>query len=133
MADLLQEYEVAGGSMINVEVVDPIQSPELEDEANTKYGIRPVPFQIKDRYQSSLVNSYFDVLVQYGDEYEVLGFRDLIEVKAQDEANIDVVLNNPEYALTRTIKNGAFVVSGWGFNIRIHQQTCGIRGLHFRR
>lgn len=114
MADLLQEYEVAGGSMINVEVVDPIQSPELEDEANTKYGIRPVPFQIKDRYQSSLVNSYFDVLVQYGDEYEVLGFRDLIEVKAQDEANIDVVLNNPEYALTRTIKTVLSSFQGGG-------------------
>ena len=110
MADLLQEYAVAGGNRVRVEIVDPIKSPELEDEANTKYGIRPVPFQIKDRYQASLVNSYFDVLVQYGDEYEVLGFRELIEVKAQDESNIDVVLNNPEYALTRAIRT---VISGF--------------------
>lgn len=128
MADLLQEYDVAGGAMINVEVVDPIQSPELEDEANTKYGIRPVPFQIKDRYQSSLVNSYFDVLVQYGDEYEVLGFRDLIEVKAQDEANIDVVLNNPEYALTRTIKTVLSSFKGGGSTFEFINQPVEFVG-----
>ncbi|MDP6376221.1 MAG: Gldg family protein [Pseudomonadales bacterium] len=104
MKDLLTEFEVAGGGNVRVELIDPADAPELEDEANTKYGIRPVPFQVADRYQASLVNSYFDVLVAYGDEYEVLGFRDLIEVKVTGEADLDVQLRNPEYDLTRTIK-----------------------------
>lgn len=102
--DLLHEFEVAGRGKVRVEVVDPAKSPEAEDEANNKYGIRPVPFQVADRYQSSLVNSYFDVLVQYGDQFEVLGFRDLIEVKVAGESNLDVQLRNPEYDITRTIK-----------------------------
>ena len=94
--------------------MDPADDPEREDEANTKYGIRPVPFQIADRYQASLVNSYFDVLVQYGDEYEVLGFRDLIEVKVQGEADLDVQLKNPEYDITRGIKKVLYGFQGGG-------------------
>ena len=81
-----------------------MSDPALEDEANSKYGIRPVPFQVADRHQASLVNSYFDVLVSYGDQYEVLGFRDLIEAKVASETELDVRLRNPEYDLTRAIK-----------------------------
>lgn len=112
--NLLTEYEVAGDGRVRVELVDPADDPGQEDEANTKYGIRPVPFQIADRYQASLVNSYFDVLVQYGDEYEVLGFRDLIEVKVQGEADLDVQLKNPEYDITRGIKKVLYGFQGGG-------------------
>ncbi|WP_231758436.1 Gldg family protein [Microbulbifer elongatus] len=104
MRDLLREYEVAGNGRVRVEIIDPTQEPELEEEANRKYGIAPVPFQVADRYQASIVSSYFDVLVQYGDEYEVLGFRDLIEVNAERETDVDVQLRNPEYDLTRAVR-----------------------------
>ena len=104
MRDLISEYEIAGKGQIRVEFIDPISEPELEKEANQKYGISPVPFQIADRYQSSIVSSYFNILVQYGDEHEVLGFRELIEVKARSESDIDVQLRNPEHDLTRAIK-----------------------------
>lgn len=112
MRDLLDEYQVVGGDNVRVEVIDPAQNPELEEEANSKYGIRPVPFQVADRYQSSLVNSYFDVLVSYGDEYEVLSFRDLIEVKVTGEQDLDVRLGNPEYDITRTIKKVLYGFQG---------------------
>ena len=112
LTDLLTEYEVAGDGRVHVEFIDPATAPELEDEANTKYGIRPVPFQVADRYQAALVSSYFDVLVQYGDEYTVLGFRDLIEVKVRGEADLDVRLKNPEYDVTRAIKKVLFGFQG---------------------
>ena len=92
MQDLLREYEIAGNGAVRVEIVDPVQDPEQKSEANGKYGIRAVPFQVADRYQASVVNSYFDVLVEYGDEYEVLSFADLIEVKAGTETELDVRL-----------------------------------------
>ncbi|MDZ7670412.1 MAG: Gldg family protein [Gammaproteobacteria bacterium] len=114
MRDLLNEYAVVGGDNVRVEVIDPARNPELEEEANSKYGIRPVPFQVSDRYQSSLVNSYFDVLVSYGDEYEVLSFRDLIEVKVAGEQDLDVRLRNPEYDITRTIKKVLYGFQGGG-------------------
>ena len=114
LKNLLTEYGVAGGDMVRIELVDPAENPELEDEANTKYGIRAVPFQVADRYQASLVNSYFDVLVQYADEYEVLSFNDLIEVKVQGEADLDVRLKNPEYDITRSIKKVLYGFQGGG-------------------
>ncbi|MCY3860288.1 MAG: Gldg family protein [Gammaproteobacteria bacterium] len=104
LSDLLAEYEISGRNVVRVELVDPTTNPELEDEANSKYGIRPVPFQVRDRHEASLVNSYFNVLVMYGDDYEVLGFQDLIEVKAESEFDLDVQLKNPEYQITRSIK-----------------------------
>ncbi len=104
LRDLLAEYELSGGNVVRVEIIDPTENPELEDEANSKYGIRPVPFQVRDRHEASLVNSYFNVLVMYGDDYEVLSFQDLIEVKAESEFDLDVKLKNPEYQITRSIK-----------------------------
>lgn len=104
LRDLMKEYEIESKGKVRVEFVDPVSSPELEEEANQKYAIQPVPFQVADRYQAAVVNSYFNVLVQYGDEYQVLSFRDLIEVKSNGESEIDVKLRNPEHDLTRAIK-----------------------------
>ena len=128
MRDLLAEYEVAGGGNVRVRIIDPAEDPELEDEANTKYGIRPVPFQVADRYQSSLVNSYFDVLLSYGDEYEVLGFRDLIEIKVAGEADLEVQLRNPEYDITRSIKKVLYGFQGGSSVFANIQDPVAFRG-----
>jgi len=104
LQDLIREYEIAGKGRVRVEFIDPNNNPEMEEEANRRYGIAPVPFQVSDRYQSSIISSYFNVLVKYGDEHKVLGFRDLIEVKERGEIEIDVQLRNPEYDLTSAIK-----------------------------
>lgn len=104
LKDLLREYAVAAGGRARVEFLDPHRDRELEEEAASKYGVRPVPFQTASRYQAAVVNSYFDIVVAYGDQYETLGFRDLIEVKARGERDLDVVLKNPEYAVTRAIR-----------------------------
>jgi ABC-2 type transport system permease protein len=104
LRDLLEEYAIAGNNKVRVEFIDPADNPDLEQEAGQKYGIRPVPFQTASKYQASVTNSYFDILIRYGDQFETLGFRDLIEIKAQDEQDLDVELRNPEYDITRAIK-----------------------------
>jgi ABC-2 type transport system permease protein len=101
--DMLQEYALASRGRVQVEIIDPAQEPEREAEANQVYGIRPTPFQIAGRYESSIINSYFDILIQYGDQSATLGFGDLIEVK-QEGSGIDVQLRNLEYDLTSNIK-----------------------------
>ena len=108
LRDLLREYEVAGKGKVRVEIIDPADEPALEEEANQKYGIRAVPFQVADRYQAALVNSYFNVLVEYGDSHQVLGFGELIEVKAGATSNLEVQLRNPEFDLTRAIKQAMY-------------------------
>ena len=104
LEDLLKEYEIAGDGKLRLEIIDPAQWPELEEEANRQFDIRPVPFQVADRYQASIVSSYFNILVQYGDETEVLGFQDLVEVRAGSDGGTEVQLRNPEHDITRAIR-----------------------------
>jgi ABC-2 type transport system permease protein len=101
--DTLQEYEVASGGNVQLEIIDPAKDPEKEAEANQTYGIQPTPFQVAGRYETSFINSYFDILIRYGDQNVVLNFSDLIEVEAGRDT-IDVRLRNLEYDLTSSIK-----------------------------
>ncbi len=101
--DTIREIESISGGRVRAEFVDPREEPGLEEEANQRYAIRPTPFRTADRYQTSLVNSYFDLLLQYGDKHEVLRFTDLIEVKA-GRTGTNVRLRNLEYDLARSIK-----------------------------
>ncbi len=104
MKDLLREYEALAPGKVRVEIIDPQENPEMEQEAKQEFGIEPIPFQVADRYQASIVSSYFNVVLKYGDSFETLGFKDLIEVKGHAMENIDVKLRNPEYDITRGVK-----------------------------
>ena len=108
--DLMREYEIVSGGMIKAEVVDPKDNEELETEANQVYGIRPVPFRISGRYETSVVNSYFNILVSYGDQFVILQINDLIEIAPIGGGKSEVRLRNLEFELTRSIKR---VVSGF--------------------
>jgi ABC-2 type transport system permease protein len=104
LRDLIKEYAIAGQGKVRVEFVDPLEKPELEKEAAEKYGINPVVFQTKSKYQAALTNSFFDVLVLYGDQYQKLSFRDLVDVKAHGDTDVEVELKDPEYDITSAIK-----------------------------
>lgn len=106
--DMLHEYEIASRGMVRLEIIDPAQDPEKEAEANQVYGIRPAPFQVADRYETSIINAYFDILIRYGDQTQVLGFQDLIEVQPNRSGGVDVRLRNLEYDLTSAIKKTVY-------------------------
>lgn len=104
VADMLREYEIAGRGKVQAEVVDPASDAELEAEANQVYGIQPVPFQVAGRYETSVINSYFHILIRYGDQNVVLSFDDLIDVTPHTDRQADVALGNLEYDLTSAVK-----------------------------
>lgn len=110
VADMLHEYAAASGGRVKAEVVDPATDSTLEAEANQTYGIQPTPFQVANRYESSVVNAYFDILVRYGDQSQVLKLSDLVSVKSNPDGSPDVELNSLEYNLTRAVKK---VVAGF--------------------
>lgn len=101
--DLLSEYEIHGNGRVDVQILDPSSDDDLEQEIGESYGIRSFPFGVSDRHSQAVVNSYFHILIRYGDKYEVLDFQQLIEVQADGDA-VQVELRNLEYDLTRTIK-----------------------------
>lgn len=101
--DFLTEYEVRGRGQVKVSFEDPNKDEELEEEIAELYDIKPVPFRVSARHEESVVNSYFHILIRYGDQHQSLSFDDLIEIYA-DEAGVDVKLRNLEYDITRSIK-----------------------------
>ncbi|WP_116368090.1 Gldg family protein [Parahaliea mediterranea] len=105
LKDLMAEYAAASGGRIQVEFIDPAEHPELEREAIDRYGMRARPFQVADRHQSALVNAWFQVLVSYDDEFETLGFNQLVEVRTAANRQAQVRLRNPEYNLTRALRD----------------------------
>lgn len=104
LRDLLAEYAALGYGRVRVEFVDPHADQAIEEEAARKYGIRPIPFQMASRHESGVVNSYFHIVLTYGDQNETLDFQDLIEVKSSSSGDLDIVLKDPEYAITSTVK-----------------------------
>ena len=118
LRDLLAEYAAVGRGRVRVELVDPHTDQTIEEEAARKYGIRPIPFQMASRHESGVVNSYFHIVVSYGDQNETLDFQDLIEVKSSSSGDLDIVLKDPEYAITSTVKKvlGSFRAGGSPFD-----------------
>lgn len=110
--DLMEEYAIASNGKVEVSFIDPKYNPEMEAEANQQYGIKPVPFQVAGRYEASVVNSYFNILVKYGDQNITLGFNDIIEIQPGNDGQIDVRLRNLEYDITKSIKKVVFGFQG---------------------
>ncbi len=106
LRDLLTEYGIRGGDNVRVEIVNPSDDSAATEKARKRYGIQPVPLQQASRYESSVVSTYFHVLVRYGDQHKVLGLQDLIRVKSQG-ATMRINLANPEYQVTSAIRDVA--------------------------
>ncbi len=108
LRDMLTEYQIASAGKVTTEVIDPSKDSAAAAEASKAYGIQPTPLQVAGRYETSVINTYFDVLIRYGDQNTVLNFRDLIQVTPQHDGSVDVQFRNLEYDLTSAIKKVAF-------------------------
>jgi ABC-2 type transport system permease protein len=104
LRDLLEEYRIAGGSKVRVEFVDPTDSDDAKREAKERFGIDPTPLRFATQTEKTVVNAYFAIAVEYGDQHAVIGLDDLIMVRQLDIGDLEITLKNPEYQLTKTIK-----------------------------
>jgi ABC-2 type transport system permease protein len=104
LRDLLEEYRIAGGNKVRVEFVDPTDSDDAKREAKERFGIDPTPLPFVTRNEKTVVNAYFAIAVEYGDQHAVIGLNELIAVRQLDIGDVEISLKNPEYQLTKTIK-----------------------------
>lgn len=102
--DLLDEYRLAGRGNVRIEFVDPSDSDDAKREAKERFGIDPTPLRFASQNEKSVINAYFAVAIEYGDQHAVLGLGDLITVRVLDIGDVDITLRNLEYQLTKTIK-----------------------------
>lgn len=106
--DMLSEYQIDSGGKVQADVVDPASDPAIEAEANKTYGIQPTPLQVSGRYEASVLNVYFDILVRYGDQNVVLNFRNLVNVNQHADGSVSLSFRNLEYDLTSAIKKVSY-------------------------
>jgi len=104
LRDTLAEYEIYGDGRVEVQIEDPSTDEDLKTEITEQYSIRSVPMGVADRNSQSIVNTYFHIVITYGDQFEVLSFEDLIEVVPEPTGDFEVKLRSLEYDLTRTIR-----------------------------
>jgi len=104
LRDLLEEYKIAGRGKVRVELIDPSESDDAKRDAKERFGIDPTPLRFATQTQKSVVNAYFNVALEYGDQHAVIGLDELITVRALDIGDVEITLKNPEYALTKAIK-----------------------------
>jgi ABC-2 type transport system permease protein len=102
--DMLEEYGALSRGRVKIEIVDPGEDEQVEQEAVNRYGVSSTPFRLASKYETGIVNAYFAVVVRYADQYVRYGFDDLIEVEPLPDGDVDVRLRNLEYDLTRAIK-----------------------------
>ena len=102
--DLLEEYRVAGGGKVRVELVDPTEDDAAKREAKERFDIDSTPLRFASQTEKSIINAYFAIAIEYGDQHEVLKLDDLIQVRVMDVGELEISLRNLEYQLTKTIK-----------------------------
>ena len=103
LKDFLQEYAVRGDGRVTVRFLDPAADKDLEEEIQEQFGIQAVPFQVSGHNEEAIISSFFHIVIQYGDKFEVLSYQDLIEIHV-DESDVLIRPRNIEYDVTRAIK-----------------------------
>ncbi len=104
IADMLAEYDIAGGQLVNTKILDPTTDPEIELDATQTYGIQPIPFQVAERYETAVRSSYFHLLIRHADQHVVLSVDELVDVVNARDGSTQIQLDTLEYDLTRAIK-----------------------------
>jgi ABC-2 type transport system permease protein len=102
--DLLDEYRIANRSKLRVEIVDPSESDDAKRDAKERFGIDPTPLRFASKNEKSVINAYFAIAIEYGDQHAVLALDDLISVRVLDIGDVEIRLQNLEYQVTKTIK-----------------------------
>lgn len=108
LKDLLQEYAAHSKGKLQLEFIEPDKQQSLEQQAIDELGLRSASPQSYERQQSSWMNDYFHILLNYGSEHEVLKISDLIEVRSTSTALTELQLRKPEYQLSRAIRDALY-------------------------
>lgn len=104
LEELLEEYRAAGNGKVKVELIDPTEDTEAKREAKERYEIESMPIGFSTANQQSVVNAYFQIAVEYGDQHVTIPTMDLLQVRQLDLGKLDIKLGNTEYTLTKSIR-----------------------------
>lgn len=103
LEDLLEEYRVAGGGKVRIEIVDPGDDADARAEAEERFGIQSERLGFETTTTAAVVDAYFAIAIDYGGRTAVVKLDDLVQERRVGGEQ-EVSLKNPEYEITKAIK-----------------------------
>ncbi len=104
--DILDEYRAYSGGNLNIQFIDPEDSPE-DAQAARQLGIPQVPIQVIEKDKMQVLNAYLGIAVLYGDKSEVMP--QVLNVR-----NLEYDLTSKILKVTRTEEKTVGFLSGHG-------------------
>jgi ABC-2 type transport system permease protein len=105
LADILREFAAASDGHVTTRIVEwDTADKATQDRATEQFGVRPRPIPMQTSDESTVRNTYFSLVVAYGDQHQRFDQSDLYRV-VQVGAGLDirVELQNVEYIVAKAI------------------------------
>jgi len=103
--DMVDEYQIQSGGRLRKEVSkDPNQDEDLKRRLMIHYNIMPFALIENTSKKRSVIQTYFHVIVRYGDRFQILTKNQLVEQR-HDENGVQHSLRSFEQQLSRSIRN----------------------------
>lgn len=103
VADKLREMGAASNGKVVVRLVEWDKAEkEVQDRATDTFGVKPIQLQVQTADEAAVRNTYFSVVVAYGDQHERFEGRQLWRITALG-SDIIVEPENVEYLLAKSI------------------------------
>lgn len=116
LKDTLRDYQVAGGSNIQVIYKDPSANPELSQEAANS-GVKEVQFNVIGAEELQMKTGFLGYVISYGGQHETVPF-------IQDTNDLEYQLTSLIFKLTnKSKKTVAFLTGDGEKNISSELQT----------
>lgn len=105
LSDIVREFGAASDGKVIARVVEWESADKAtQARATEQFGVKPVPLQMQTTDEETVRNTYFSVVVAYGDQFQRFDQSDLYRI-VQSGAGLDirVELQNVEYLLAKAI------------------------------
>jgi ABC-2 type transport system permease protein len=105
LSDILKEFAAASDGRVTTRIVEwDTAAKEIQDRASDQFGVKPVGIQMQTSDEETVRNTYFSVVVAYGDQFQRFDQSELYRI-VQVGAGLDirVELQNVEYLVAKAI------------------------------
>ena len=104
--DLLVEYGVRSGGMINFEFIDPADDPQVEQQA-LQSGIAPLLINVREKDEVAQKKAFMGALLQAGDRQDVIGY-------IPPDGALEYLLTTSIKKITSLEKPSVGIIQGFG-------------------
>jgi ABC-2 type transport system permease protein len=105
ISDILKEFAAASEGRVTARIVEwDTADKATQDRATEHFGVKPLPIQMQTSDEETVRNTFFSIVVAYGDQFQRFDQSDLYRiVPIGSGLDIEARLQNVEYLLAKAI------------------------------